>query len=108
MEDPKKPGDGEERRRRLELLATCVRKRYGRDILRSCGLDDIQGKGIVLVGEVCTCEFEDDPDDPDEHGDPWHFRRVCPTCTKVWWSLHCVHDLIQRPCPDCGEREHKE
>lgn len=34
---------------RLKLLATRVRETYGRDPLRSCGVDDIEGKGIVLA-----------------------------------------------------------
>lgn len=34
---------------RLRLLATRVRETYGRAVLRSCGLDDMMGRGIVLA-----------------------------------------------------------
>lgn len=34
---------------RLKLLATNVRKVYGRSVLRSCGVDDMDGEGITLA-----------------------------------------------------------
>lgn len=48
----------------------------------------------------CECEFEPDPSDPEDQG--LHFKRVCPSCGEVWFSLHCPHDGHQRPCPGCG------
>lgn len=45
--------------------------------------------------------------DPYEDGDTeesWHFKRTCGACGGVWWSLHCIHDGIQNPCPECGWR----
>ena len=53
----------------------------------------------------CDCEFQVDPDNPDEDGEkPWHYRRVCLSCGGVWWGLHCPHDGYQNPCPSCGVR----
>lgn len=51
----------------------------------------------------CECEFEADPNDP-EDDDPWHYRRVCldPSCGTVWYSLHCEHDRTQEECPGCN------
>lgn len=56
------------------------------------------------MSDICCCEFEPDPNDPDEDtiATSWHFRRTCPHCLGVWWSLHCRHDSIQRGCPQCG------
>ena len=50
----------------------------------------------------CDCEFDpyDDPEDEDDES--YHYRRTCEMCGEVWWSLHCVHDGIQNPCPQCG------
>lgn len=47
-----------ERVRRMELLATRVRKVYGRSVLRSCGLDDMRGRGIVLADVDPKKEFD--------------------------------------------------
>ena len=46
------PQDDTERVQRLELLATRIRKKYGRGVLRSCGLDDVSGRGIVPIGNL--------------------------------------------------------
>ncbi len=31
----------------------------------------------------------------------WHFKRTCKRCGTGWAGLHCPHDLIQNPCPEC-------
>jgi hypothetical protein len=47
----------------------------------------------------CDCEF--DYEEPD--GEPsWHFSRTCDLCGFLWGALHCEHDGIQNPCPECG------
>lgn len=53
---------------------------------------------------ACDCEFTPDPDDPEESTPEtaWHYRRTCPSCGVTWWALHCPHDGIQNPCPECG------
>ena len=53
--------------------------------------------------EECDCEFERGPlDEEDIDEEPWHYRRECPECGYVWYGLHCRHELIQRPCYECG------
>lgn len=53
---------------------------------------------------MCDCTF--DPYDPADYEpgeaieESWHYRRTCPICGAVWWSLHCPHDGYQRPCPN--------
>ena len=52
----------------------------------------------------CACEF--DPyeldDGTTDAEDSWHYRRTCGGCGfSDWWSLHCPHDGIQNPCPEC-------
>ena len=49
---------------------------------------------------TCECEFDLDPNDIE---DDWHYRRTCPSCSVVWWALHCPHDGWQNPCPSCGQ-----
>jgi len=49
----------------------------------------------------CACEFDPYDDDPEES---YHFKRTCPECGAVWWSLHCVHDGGVRLCFDCDPR----
>lgn len=52
---------------------------------------------------ICECTFDPYPDDdPDAQEESWHFRRQCPGCQHVWYGLHCPHDGIQNPCPECG------
>ena len=61
-------------------------------------------KAATEAGDCC--EF--DPYDPADYEpgevieESWHYRRTCPGCGEVWWSLHCPHDGVQRPCPGCG------
>ena len=33
----------------------------------------------------------------------WHFKRTCDYCGHVWAGIHCPHDGIQNPCPNCGK-----
>jgi hypothetical protein len=58
--------------------------------------------------EVCDCECDADPNDPDEDGtegnEPWHYLRSCGACGHQWYGLHCPHDGYQNPCPECGTR----
>lgn len=55
---------------------------------------------------LCDCEFT--PYDPadyepgEEIEESWHYLRECPTCGRRWWGLHCPHDGVQNPCPECG------
>lgn len=55
---------------------------------------------------ACACEFDPDPDDPDESTPEtaWHFLRTCEFCGEVWYGLHCRHDGYQNPCPQCGKK----
>lgn len=57
------------------------------------------GGGVTDVDDDCTCEFDPYEDADDES---WHYRRACKWCGTVWWGLHCPHDGVQNPCPDCG------
>lgn len=50
----------------------------------------------------CACEFDYDEGDGEE---TWHFTRTCRACGFVWGALHCPHDGVQNPCPDCGWRD---
>lgn len=34
--------------------------------------------------------------------DDYTFPRTCALCGCFWWALHCEHDGVQNPCPDCG------
>lgn len=54
----------------------------------------------------CDCTFDPDPNDPDEDTPEkaWHYKRTCAHCGGVWFGLHCPHDGVQNPCPDCGVR----
>lgn len=49
--------------------------------------------------EICNCEFSEYDDSDDES---FHFKRTCEHCNHTWYSLHCRHDGIQNPCPNCG------
>lgn len=48
----------------------------------------------------CNCEFSPDPSDPDEES--FHYLRACLQCGHRWYALHCPHDRVQKPCPECG------
>lgn len=53
------------------------------------------------MDDDCACEF----DYPEPDGEPsWHYTRTCRMCGLTWGTLHCEHDGIQNPCPDCGWR----
>lgn len=34
--------------------------------------------------------------------DYWHYKRTCKSCGYVWGGLHCIHDMFQNCCPECG------
>ena len=57
---------------------------------------------------MCECEFDPYDDSAgsvvDMSEESWHFKRMCLSCGKVWWGLHCPHDGYQNPCPHCGMR----
>jgi hypothetical protein len=59
---------------------------------------------VIIGAAECTCEFDRDPDDPPDE-EPWHYRRECVYCSKKWWSLHCPHDGVQKPCPHCKRKQ---
>ena len=46
----------------------------------------------------CDCEFTPDPLEPDEPA--LYYARTCTHCGAAWFSLHCPHDGVQRPCPN--------
>jgi hypothetical protein len=46
---------------------------------------------------MCDCELVID----DAEG-LYHYPRICKKCGQPWYSLHCPHDLHQRPCEHCG------
>jgi hypothetical protein len=48
----------------------------------------------------CRCEFSEEYADGDEPS--WHYARTCGMCGFKWGSLHCAHDGVQHPCPQCG------
>lgn len=47
----------------------------------------------------CACEFDFVEPDGEES---WHYSRSCDLCGYSWGSLHCRHDGVQNPCPQCG------
>ncbi len=49
--------------------------------------------------EDCDCTFDFDEGDGEES---WHYARTCGMCGCTWGALHCSHDDIQNPCPECG------
>lgn len=59
-----------------------------------------QGRAVTCCPDF-ECEF-DPYDDSDEES--WHYRKICASCGKVWWGLHCDCDGVQNPCPYCGYR----
>ena len=48
------------------------------------------------------CHYAPYPDEPDEES--YHYLRTCDVCGNEWFTLHCIHDGIQNPCPQCGWR----
>ena len=55
--------------------------------------------------DECNCEF--DPYDDEPETDSWHYKRSCQACGSTWYSLHCIHDGYQNPCPSCGVMNRK-
>lgn len=49
--------------------------------------------------EDCDCEFDPYSEEPNEE-ESWHYLRTCRICSATWFSTHCPHDGIQRPCPN--------
>ncbi len=47
----------------------------------------------------CDCEFSEEYADDESS---FHFARACGACGFKWGSLHCEHDGVQNPCPECG------
>lgn len=47
--------------------------------------------------ERCNCVFYTEQDK-----DAWHYLRLCKNCNKEYYSLHCKHDGVQKPCPHCS------
>lgn len=54
----------------------------------------------MSVFDDCDCEFSSEYAEDD--GTSWHFARTCGACGFKWGSLHCEHDGVQNPCPECG------
>ena len=51
---------------------------------------------------ICECEFDPYPENDGDFGEKSvHFLRTCVFCGHHWWGLHCPHDGIQNPCPNC-------
>lgn len=38
-----------------------------------------------------------------QNKDLWHYLRECEHCEYVWEGIHCKHEKVQNPCPDCGK-----
>jgi hypothetical protein len=51
-----------------------------------------------VTDDECTCEFDFPEPDGEES---WHYTRTCPD-GHTWGALHCPHDGVQNPCPECG------
>lgn len=75
---------------RLKLLATRVRKKYGRVALRSCGLDDMENRGIVTI-PIKPTEF-----DPGRALPPVHSRFQPVLCDQDDCPGHTSAN--DRPC----------
>jgi len=54
------------------------------------------------MSEPCNCEPDAEPDEPGEA--PTHYLRTCEYCGYQWDGLHCPHEDIQNPCPNCHRR----
>lgn len=54
----------------------------------------------ITAGDLCECEFT--PFDDGDEEESFHYKRRCSSCGGTWYSLHCPHDLNQKPCIKCG------
>lgn len=54
---------------------------------------------------MCNCKF--DPYLGGDEEESWHYRRTCLFCGHQWYSLHCVHDGYQNPCPRCNRQSYE-